>query len=174
MQDVASYTAWDIAEYAHAKQCKQATRLTFRAVPQAIISAKSSCVSCRVFMWGAKSGVEQLPPFPEPSHNAKKTKSGHSLPVYVKNLCVVQFQTAAAEENALPVVGYKAACAIVCLQSMAAASDSSKRLQMPLLYMPLLQVLPSALECLSHEQKQDTQWFFSCLEPITSHLRALF
>lgn len=59
---------------------------------------------CRVFMWGAKSGVEQLPPFPEPSHNAKKLKSGHKLPVYVKDLCVVHFQSAAAEANALPVV----------------------------------------------------------------------
>lgn len=59
---------------------------------------------CRVFMWGAKSGVEQLPPFPEPSHNAKMLKSGHQLPVYVKDLCVVQFQSAAAEANALPVV----------------------------------------------------------------------
>lgn len=62
-------------------------------------------------MWGAKSGVEQLPPFPEPSHNAKKTKSGHSLPVYVKDLCVVQFQTAKAEDNALPVVWHQAAYA---------------------------------------------------------------
>ena len=59
---------------------------------------------CRVFMWGAKSGMEQLPPFPEPSHDAKKWKSRHPIPLCVKDLCVVDFQTAAAQANALPVV----------------------------------------------------------------------
>lgn len=55
-------------------------------------------------MWGAKSGVEQLPPFPEPSHDAKKWKLRHCIPLCVKDLCVVDFQTATAQANALAVV----------------------------------------------------------------------
>lgn len=52
-------------------------------------------------MWGAKSGVEQLPPFPEPSHNV--VHRSHNVPDYAK-ACVVDFQTAEAEANALPLV----------------------------------------------------------------------
>lgn len=55
---------------------------------------------CRVFVWGARSGVEQLPPFPEPSHNAVKQR--HSVPSYVKHWCVVDFQSVGARQEAMP------------------------------------------------------------------------
>ncbi|DBA74077.1 TPA: hypothetical protein ACH3X1_010890 [Trebouxia sp. C0004] len=59
----------------------------------------------RVFMWGAKSGVEQLPPFPEPSHMAPR--SHHTAPRSVKDLCKVNFQSPASEKKAfaVPVLG---------------------------------------------------------------------
>ena len=40
-------------------------------------------------MWGARSGAEQLPPFPEPSHNAEGLR--HHVPISGRD-CVVGFQ----------------------------------------------------------------------------------
>ncbi|KAL0040722.1 hypothetical protein WJX79_003028 [Trebouxia sp. C0005] len=59
----------------------------------------------RVFMWGAKSGVEQLPPFPEPSHTAPRSR--HTAPRSVTDLCKVKFQSPASEKKAfaVPVLG---------------------------------------------------------------------
>ncbi|KAA6418346.1 MAG: hypothetical protein FRX49_11711, partial [Trebouxia sp. A1-2] len=58
-----------------------------------------------VFMWGAKSGVEQLPPFPEPSHTAPRSR--HTAPRSVTDLCKVKFQSPASEKKAfaVPVLG---------------------------------------------------------------------
>ena len=55
---------------------------------------------CRVFMWGARSGVEQLPPFPEPSHNAEGFH--HPLPSSGRG-CVVGFQSP-ERQGAAPLV----------------------------------------------------------------------
>lgn len=59
-------------------------------------------------MWGARSGVEQLPPFPEPSHDAVKRR--HHVPAYVKDLCVVDFQTLRSRRQALPLVSAAFRC----------------------------------------------------------------
>jgi len=63
----------------------------------------------RVFMWGAKSGVEQLPPFPEPSHMAPKLY--HTTPRSVKDLCSVKFQSPASEKKAFAAVRPTFTCA---------------------------------------------------------------
>lgn len=55
---------------------------------------------CRVFMWGARSGIEQLPPFPEPSHNAAGLRN--HVPSSGRD-CVVQFQDA-NRQKAAPLV----------------------------------------------------------------------
>ena len=57
--------------------------------------------ACSVFMWGAKSGEEQLPPFPEPTHRGIRNKG--QLSGDVKRL-FVDFPSAAARQSALPVV----------------------------------------------------------------------
>ena len=63
----------------------------------------------RVFMWGAKSGVEQLPPFPEPSHMAPKLD--HTTPRSVKDLCSVKLQSPASEKEAFAAVRPTFTCA---------------------------------------------------------------
>ena len=60
-------------------------------------------------MWGAKSGVEQLPPFPEPSHTAPR--SHHNAPRRVKDLCKVKIRSPAAEKKTLAVVRHTFICA---------------------------------------------------------------
>ena len=52
-------------------------------------------------MWGAKSGQEQLPPFPEPSHRGKRNPVNDKE---AKQLCVVDFPSQVARQNALPMV----------------------------------------------------------------------
>ena len=52
-------------------------------------------------MWGAKSGQEQLPPFPEPTHRGKRNSVNNKE---AKELCVVDFPSQAAKQNALPMV----------------------------------------------------------------------
>ena len=51
-------------------------------------------------MWGAKSGQEQLPPFPQPTHR------GIRNPVLTlhKETCVVDFPNEAARQAAYPMV----------------------------------------------------------------------
>ena len=51
---------------------------------------------CRAFMWGAKSGREQLPPFPEPTH---KAGFACGVPNTAKD-CIVTFQSMEAFEKA--------------------------------------------------------------------------
>lgn len=51
-------------------------------------------------MWGAKSGVEQLPPFPEPSHFAA-FQGG--VPQSARS-CIVSFKDEASRDNARPMV----------------------------------------------------------------------
>ena len=69
---------------------------------QLSINTLNVWVWLRMFVWGARSGVEQLPPFPEPSHEA--TKWRHTVPVSVKGLCVVDFNSNASRRDALLVV----------------------------------------------------------------------
>ena len=53
-------------------------------------------MGCRAFMWGAKSGKEQLPPFPEPTFAA-----GFACGVPKAALkCVVGFQSVEAFDKA--------------------------------------------------------------------------
>ncbi|BDA50272.1 probable DNA (cytosine-5)-methyltransferase 3 [Coccomyxa sp. Obi] len=54
----------------------------------------------RAFMWGAKAGVEQLPPFPEPSHFAA-FQGG--VPQSARS-CVVTFKDEASRDHARPMV----------------------------------------------------------------------
>lgn len=51
-------------------------------------------------MWGAKSGEEQLPPFPEPTHRGIR----NSGQLGDKQQLLVDFPSEAARQNALPVV----------------------------------------------------------------------
>lgn len=51
-------------------------------------------------MWGAKSGQEQLPPFPQPTHRGIR----NSVPTQHKETCVVDFPNEAAREAALDMV----------------------------------------------------------------------
>ncbi|KAL3146940.1 hypothetical protein ABBQ38_014910 [Trebouxia sp. C0009 RCD-2024] len=53
----------------------------------------------RIFMWGAKSGEEQLPPFPEPTHRGKRNPVSNN-----SKQCVVDFPSEAARRSALPMV----------------------------------------------------------------------
>ena len=50
-------------------------------------------------MWGAKSGEEQLPPFPEPTHRGKRNPVSND-----SKRCVVDFPSQAARHSALPMV----------------------------------------------------------------------
>ena len=54
----------------------------------------------RAFMWGAKAGAEQLPPFPEPSHFAA-FQGG--VPQSARN-CIVGFTSEKAREDARQMV----------------------------------------------------------------------
>ena len=71
-------------------------------IPQhCTVSTNPCCFACyRVFMWGAKSGQEQLPPFPQPTH------WGIRNPVLTlhKETCVVDFPNEAARQAAYPMV----------------------------------------------------------------------
>ena len=53
-----------------------------------------------VFMWGAKSGEEQLPPFPEPTHRGIRNRGQ----LGDKQQLLVDFPSEAVRQNALPVV----------------------------------------------------------------------
>ena len=66
--------------------------------------SKISCIihilsAHRVFMWGAKSGEEQLPPFPEPTHNGIRNGLGDKW-----RHCIVNFTSEASKRNAHPLV----------------------------------------------------------------------
>ena len=54
---------------------------------------------CRVFVWGARSGRAQLPPFPEPTHQGKRNKLGANY-----DSCLVDFTSEESRKNALPMV----------------------------------------------------------------------
>jgi len=53
-------------------------------------------------MWGARSGVEQLPPYPEPSHRGKR--SNPNLPKGKHLHVTVDFLSEARRKAALPMV----------------------------------------------------------------------
>ena len=53
-------------------------------------------------MWGARSGVEQLPPYPEPSHQGKR--SNPNLPKGKHLHVTVDFLSEAQRKAALPMV----------------------------------------------------------------------
>ena len=50
-------------------------------------------------MWGAKSGEEQLPPFPEPTHRGIRNGLGDKY-----RHCIVNFISEASRRSAHPVV----------------------------------------------------------------------
>ena len=89
--------------------------MTLNATTSTTVTCTNTA-TCSVFMWGAKSGEEQLPPFPEPTHRGIR----NSGQLGDKQQLLVDFPSEAARQNALPVVRgqlpyYKPSCLfLVC------------------------------------------------------------